>query len=156
MPVATDRCFGAFRLDPVGQTLWRDEQAIVLTPKAFAALAYLSERPRQLVTKAEFFQHLWPGTAVGDAALTVCVAEIRRLLKDHPQSPRFIETVHTRGYRFIAEVSEPAPVPSTGEAPNGKTAAATKPLPERAFAEPVPAMLLGRSAELAQLQNYFA
>jgi DNA-binding winged helix-turn-helix (wHTH) protein len=82
------------------------KQPVVLTPKAFAVLAYLSESPGQLVTKAEFFQRFWPETAVGDAALTVCVHEIRRLLNDHPQSPRFIETVHTRGYRFVAELNE--------------------------------------------------
>jgi hypothetical protein len=69
MPAVVHRCFGNFRLDPVGQSLWRNDQPMVLTPKAFAILAYLSERPGQLITKAEFFDQLWPKTAVGDAAL---------------------------------------------------------------------------------------
>jgi len=157
MLAATDRCFGSFRLDPVGQTLWREEQLMVLTPKAFAVLAYLSERPGQLVTKAEFFQRLWPETVVGDATLTVCVHEIRRLLNDHPQSPRFIETVHTRGYRFVAELNEPLPIETADNTQTGYEDGAKEQPPERVTGVPGPApgILLGRNAELAQLQSYF-
>src|SRR5208282_133068 len=76
-----------------------------LRPKTFALLNYLVARAGQLVTKHELFSSLWPDVVVGDAALTVCVHEARDALRDDPQAPRFIETRHRRGYRFIAPVT---------------------------------------------------
>ena len=49
---------------------------------------------------------MWPGVFVGDGALKVCIREIRRALGDDAQAPRFIETAHRRGYRFIAPVTQ--------------------------------------------------
>ena len=77
-------------------------------------LQCLAQRPGRLVTKDELYNAVWPGVFVGDAALKVCVLEIRRALADDAKAPRFIETVHRRGYRFIAPVapeheSPPAP-----------------------------------------------
>jgi DNA-binding winged helix-turn-helix (wHTH) protein/tetratricopeptide (TPR) repeat protein len=93
--------FGPFRLDPVTESVWRDAEEIRLRPKTFAVLKHLADRPRRLVTKEELLTAVWPGVVVGDAALTVCVGEIRKFLGDDAQAPRFIETVHRRGYRFI-------------------------------------------------------
>lgn len=92
------------RLDPVNQTVQTDDQRIQLTPKAFAVLDHLRRRPGQLVTKQELLDAVWPRVHVGDAVLKVAVREIRRTLQDEPRTPRFIETVHRRGYRFIGEL----------------------------------------------------
>jgi DNA-binding winged helix-turn-helix (wHTH) protein/tetratricopeptide (TPR) repeat protein len=104
-PRATTVTFGGFRLDPDTESVWRDAEEIRLRPKTFAVLRYLSERARRLVTKEELLGAMWPDVSVGEAALTVCVGEIRRVLGDDARSPWLIETVHRRGYRFIGSTS---------------------------------------------------
>ena len=71
------------RIDVPNEQLWQDEQGIPLTAKAFAVLRYLAEHTGQLVTKAELFDTLWPGTAVSDGALTFCIVELRKALGDN-------------------------------------------------------------------------
>jgi DNA-binding winged helix-turn-helix (wHTH) protein/tetratricopeptide (TPR) repeat protein len=95
--------FPPFRLDVADERLWRGTQAVPLTPKALAVLRYLVEKRGRLVTKDELLNTVWPGVHVGDAVLKSCVLEIRRAMDDHARSPKFIETVHRRGYRFVAE-----------------------------------------------------
>src|SRR5215510_8638990 len=103
--------FGPFRLDVPNQQLWRGAEIIRLTNKAVAVLCYLAERGGQLVTKDELFAAVWPAVVVSDSALVACIGELRRALGDTRRAPQFIETVHGRGYRFIAPVSTaPQPV----------------------------------------------
>ena len=107
--------FGPFRLDVANASLQRGTQVILLTPKALNVLRYLLEHAGQLVTKDELWRAVWPGISVTDATLAMCVSEIRKALEDQPKIPRYIETVHRLGYRFIAPVSiEPAPVSDSG------------------------------------------
>jgi pimeloyl-ACP methyl ester carboxylesterase/DNA-binding winged helix-turn-helix (wHTH) protein len=108
--------FGEFRLDAANATLKRGDTPVPLTPKAFGVLELLVSRAGQLVTKDEFLDRLWPGVFVGDAVLKVCIREIRQALGDDHQAPRFIETAHKRGYRFIAPVSAGAAAPPLVEA----------------------------------------
>ena len=108
--------FGDFCLDPANATLKRGAAAIALTPKAFGVLELLVARAGQLVTKDEFLDRLWPGVFVGDAVLKVCVREIRHALGDDHHQPTFIETVHKRGYRFVAAVSTVAPAAPAADA----------------------------------------
>jgi pimeloyl-ACP methyl ester carboxylesterase len=96
--------FGGFRLDPASGRLSRAGQPVPLTPKAFAVLQFLAERPGRLVGKQDLLDALWPGVFVGDGALKVAIGEIRKALGDDPHAPRFIETAHRRGYRFVAAV----------------------------------------------------
>jgi len=109
-PAGPTYAFGRFALDPANATLRRGTAVLALTPKAFTVLEYLVAHPGRLVTKDEFMERVWPDVFVGDAVLKVCIAEIRHALGDDPKSPAFIETVHRRGYRFVA------PVTTTGEA----------------------------------------
>ncbi|HJZ74298.1 MAG TPA: alpha/beta fold hydrolase [Vicinamibacterales bacterium] len=102
--------FGRFRLDPASGQLFGDSRPIPLAPKALSLLEYLAERPGRLVKKSELLDAVWPGVFVADGALKVCIREIRRALGDDAQSPRFIETAHRRGYRFIADVARAAAV----------------------------------------------
>ena len=96
--------FPPFHLDVANEQLWRGPEQIHLRPKTFAALRYLVEHAEQLVTKETLFKLLWPGTYVSDSVLMVCIRELRKALGDEARAPRFIETVHGRGYRFIAAV----------------------------------------------------
>jgi pimeloyl-ACP methyl ester carboxylesterase len=110
--------FGDFRLDPANASLTRGGTPVPLTPKAFGVLELLVARAGQLVTKDDFLDQLWPGVFVGDAVLKVCIREIRSALGDAHQQPTFIETVHKRGYRFVAPVTaaaRPAPSESAAE-----------------------------------------
>ncbi|MGE0460493.1 MAG: alpha/beta fold hydrolase [Vicinamibacterales bacterium] len=96
--------FGEYRLDPVSGHLYRDGQPVSLTPKAFALLLYLSVHAGRLVPKPELLSAVWPGVFVGDAVLKSSIRELRKALADDPHQPRFIETAHRRGYRFVAPV----------------------------------------------------
>ena len=107
--------FGPFRIDTENEQLWRHQESIPLKPKAFAVLRHLVERRGKLVTKHELFTTIWPDTAVSDGVLTACIKEIRKALSDAAKAPRFIETVHRRGYRFIATPTPP------GRAEGGQT-----------------------------------
>jgi TolB-like protein len=99
--------FGHYRfLASTGQ-LWSGHEEIRLTPKAAAVLAALVARAGQMVTKADLFDDVWRGTAVSDDALTSCIQELRKALTDDPKHPRFIETRHRRGYRFVAQLQDP-------------------------------------------------
>lgn len=104
MPSGTGLTFGAFRLDADSGQLYGEGKPVSLTPKAFAVLQHLATRPGRLVPKDELLDAVWPGVFVGDAVLKVSIREIRRALGDDSQAPRFIETAHRRGYRFIAAV----------------------------------------------------
>ena len=108
MPGRAQIVFPPFRLDCVNQTLSTDLRVIPLTPKAYAVLLYLAEHAGQLVTKEELLDSIWADTHVSDGVLKVAVAEIRKALNDDSQSPRFIETAHRRGYRFIAGTGDRA------------------------------------------------
>ena len=97
--------FDRFRIDPSSGQLVGESGPISLTPKALSLLEYLAARPGRLVMKTELLDAIWPGVFVADGALKVCIREIRRALGDDAQAPRFIETAHRRGYRFIADVT---------------------------------------------------
>jgi pimeloyl-ACP methyl ester carboxylesterase len=104
--------FADHRLDLASGQLYKGEVVVPLTPKAFALLSQLAGHPGRLLTKAELLDAVWSGVFVTDAVLKSTILELRRALGDDPRHPRFIETAHRRGYRFIAPVvasSEPGP-----------------------------------------------
>ena len=103
--------FGPFRLDPADASLRRGAKRLPLTPKDLAVLHELVEHAGQLVTKAAMLRAVWPDTRVDEAVLKVCVRRVRRALGDRPESPRFIETAHRLGYRFIAPAPPLSPPP---------------------------------------------
>lgn len=97
--------FGPFRLDRANARITRDGQTLALTPKAFDLLCFLVDSAGALLTKQAIFSQVWPNLVVSDAALSVCIREIRRVLGDTTQNPRYIETVHKRGFRFICPLT---------------------------------------------------
>src|SRR5262245_31157845 len=123
--------FGPFRLDVPNQQLWRGAEIIRLTNKAVAVLCYLAERGGQLVTKDELFAAVWPAVVVSDSALVACIGELRRALGDTRRAPQFIETVHGRGYRFLAPVSLSAPPVSGSTFQAASFPPSSLPLPDK-------------------------
>ena len=106
MPFPRQWVFGPFRLDPEHACLWREGQAVILTPKAFAVLHYLVTHPDRLITKDELLDAVWPETAVSDAVVRVAIGTLRKILRDPAQTPRYIATEQRRGYRFLTPVAE--------------------------------------------------
>jgi Tol biopolymer transport system component/DNA-binding winged helix-turn-helix (wHTH) protein len=90
---------------------------VALEPKALWLLALMVRRPNHLFTKQEIFSAVWPDTAVTDHALTRIIAQIRRALGDEAREARYLETVPTRGYRWIRPVEELAPPQPSPEPP---------------------------------------
>ncbi|MFN2452612.1 MAG: winged helix-turn-helix domain-containing protein [Pyrinomonadaceae bacterium] len=86
--------------------VFKNDEAITLEPKAFTVLVFLIENRGRLVTKDDLLDALWKDSFVTPNVLTRIVAQLRRALGDAPNNSRYIETVPTRGYRFIAEVEE--------------------------------------------------
>ena len=115
--------FGQFRIMPRGG-LMAGNREVRLTPKALALLSFLAKHPNEVVTKDELFAAVWPNTDVGDAALVTCIQELRKALRDNARRPRYIETLHRRGYRFIGKTS-------AGQPADDATQAAALQLPDR-------------------------
>jgi DNA-binding winged helix-turn-helix (wHTH) protein/tetratricopeptide (TPR) repeat protein len=139
--------FSSFQLDVANASLRRGKRAIFLTPKALSVLRYLLEHASQLVTKDDLWRAVWPEVSVTDATLSVCVAEIRKALADNAKTPRYLETVHRLGYRFIAPVSN-QPVRSGRSAPS-RQGSGSEPR-----SESVAAIVVGRDAEILELNQY--
>lgn len=118
MSVETERRlyrFGVFEADPGTGELRKQGKRIRLAAQPFEILIMLLERPGEVVTRDDIRQRLWPeGTFVDfDHGLNAAVAKLRDALGDSAASPRFIETLARRGYRFIAPVSAPAETQSS-------------------------------------------
>jgi DNA-binding winged helix-turn-helix (wHTH) protein len=94
--------FGPFLVDRAERALRRDGQLVPLTPKAFDVLAALAEEPGKLVSKDELLRKVWPDTFVEESNLAYHIFAVRKALGDTAATPRYIETVPKRGYRFAA------------------------------------------------------
>jgi len=116
-------------------------------PRAFAVLQHLVEHAGRLVTKEALLATVWRDAAVSDVALSTCIRDLRRALRDSPDAPRYIETVHRRGFRFVGPLAAPG---ATSDVPAGTAPAAAI----SARIEPAsPPTLVGRDAELARLHE---
>ena len=89
-------------------------------PTAFALLHYLVTHAGQLVTKDEFYvAAIWAETVVSEAVLKVGMGEVRKALGETARAPRWIATVHRRGYRFVAPVTRLDAAPGVAVAAPG-------------------------------------
>jgi DNA-binding winged helix-turn-helix (wHTH) protein/TolB-like protein len=98
--------FDDIRVDPATFRAFKAEQVISLEPKTLSLLLFLIENRGRLIEKDEILDAIWSGTHVTENALTREIGKLRKSLGDDPKAPKYIETVHTRGYRFIAELAE--------------------------------------------------
>jgi DNA-binding winged helix-turn-helix (wHTH) protein len=110
--------FGEFVFDPDSRQLFRDGEEIRLQPKTFELLALLVRSRPKALSKQHIRAQLWPDTVVGEASLTVAVAELRAALGDEAKEPRFVRTVYAFGYAFAGEAEvEKAGNPAAAVAP---------------------------------------
>ncbi len=98
--------FGRFELDLRARELRKDGVRIRLQDQPFELLAMMLERPGDMLTRDELRRRLWPdGTFVDfEHGLNAAVKRLRAVLGDNAEHPRFVETLHRRGYRFIGSV----------------------------------------------------
>ena len=114
--------FGEFTLDTAARQLLDDGRPVRLSRKPFEVLRVLVERRPDAVSKHDLLTLVWPGTFTVEASLTNVITELRRLLRDDRDEPRFIRTVHGFGYAFCGPVEaagEPAAAgsPASGHQP---------------------------------------
>lgn len=96
--------FGEFILDADERVLLRSGTPVSITPKVFQLLLVLVENHGHVVEKERLMEEVWAGSFVEESNLTFSIRQLRKVLDDRPRSPKYIETVARRGYRFIAEV----------------------------------------------------
>jgi TolB-like protein/Tfp pilus assembly protein PilF len=97
--------FGDFRLDAGKRLLLgRDGIPVSLTPKAYDTLAYLVEHVGTVLDKEELMRAVWPDTAVEENNLSQNISLLRRVLGEGRDDHRYIATVPSRGYQFVAKV----------------------------------------------------
>jgi non-specific serine/threonine protein kinase len=130
--------FGDFRFDPGNARLSRGGVVLHAEPKALKVLEILLEHSGSLVDRDALFDRVWGRVVVTTGTLTRLIAELRRILGDDSVKPRYIETVHTKGYRWVAGGTSVI-------APRRRAAP-----PERTI------QLIGRNAELARLEEQAA
>jgi cholera toxin transcriptional activator len=98
--------FGVFEADLLARELRKQGRRMRLQDQPFALLALLLERAGNVVTREELRERLWPADTFVDFdhSLNTAVNKIREVLGDSASSPRFVETVARRGYRFLGQV----------------------------------------------------
>jgi DNA-binding winged helix-turn-helix (wHTH) protein len=111
LPAAKSRVirFGVLEVDLEEAELRKSGIRIKLQGQPFQILTMLLERPGQTVTREELRRQLWPADTFVDFdhSLNSSIKKLREALGDDSENPRFIETLHRRGYRFIAPVDGP-------------------------------------------------
>jgi eukaryotic-like serine/threonine-protein kinase len=102
--------FGVFEFDPVAGELRKQGMKLKLQGQPLDILAMLLERPGEIVTREDLQKRLWAsGTFVDfDHSLNAAIMRLRDALDDSAETPRYVETLARRGYRFVTPVDTPA------------------------------------------------
>jgi len=132
--------FASFWLDTANECLWQNGVQITLPPKPFAVLRYLVENPGRLITHNELLDALWPETYVQPQVLRTYMLDLRKILGDDRDQPRFIQTLPKRGYCFVASTVD-------------RTGMEHRAVPATASPASKPFEIVGREEELARLRT---
>jgi DNA-binding response OmpR family regulator len=97
--------FGTYELDVQRGELRCAGHPVALEPKVLDVLVYLLQHRGRVVTKEELLEHCWAETFVGEAALTRCLAKVRKAVEPGSAGSPVIQTSYGRGYRFVAPVT---------------------------------------------------
>ncbi|HEY7516241.1 MAG TPA: winged helix-turn-helix domain-containing protein, partial [Vicinamibacteria bacterium] len=113
--------FGAFELDLQSGELRRSGVLVHLQQQPAKVLVLLARRSGELVTREEIQREVWGGTFVDfEQGLNFCVKQIRAALGDQADTPRYLETLPRRGYRFLAPVERIVDSREPSESPVGE------------------------------------
>jgi DNA-binding winged helix-turn-helix (wHTH) protein len=109
---------GDWRVEPTLNQLTLGERRVQIEPKIMSVLVALARNHGRLTPRSEILEEVWEGAHLAEDPMPRAVSELRRVFGDSAREPRFIETIHGKGYRLIAPVrrgDEPA-TPTGGEA----------------------------------------
>ena len=112
--------FGAFEIDRAAGQLTRSGRRVHLAPQALRLLLLLIDKQGALVAREEIRAALWSDDTFVDvdSAVNACISQIRTVLGDKPTTPRFVETIPRRGYRFVAPLNVQPADTEIGPAPD--------------------------------------
>jgi serine/threonine-protein kinase len=123
-PVPSTVGFGSFTFDRSNGLLRNGGREIPLPPRALAVLDLLVSRAGAIVPRQELIDAVWKEAFVTDTSLAEAISVLRQALGDDPQAPTYIQTVHRRGYRFVATVAT-VPLPVLPDAVPGRQQASS-------------------------------
>jgi DNA-binding winged helix-turn-helix (wHTH) protein len=137
-------CFDDFEVDLRSRELRKSGVRVRLQEQPFHLLTMLLERPGDVVTRDEIRDRLWPhGTFVDfEHSVNAAIKRLRAALGDQAENPRFVETLHRRGYRFVAHVGAPdlagaaRAVPASATAPDRRPRLVVLPFTNLSGADP--------------------
>ena len=111
MSAPTTLRFGAFEINSTAGELRRQGDLVKLAPQPLKVLDLLARRSGEVVTRNEIRDHVWSGDTFVDfdQGLNFCIRQIREVLGDTADAPKFIETLPRRGYRFVMPVTDATP-----------------------------------------------
>lgn len=134
--------FGVFEVDLTAGELRKSGMKVRLQGQPFQVLALLLERPGELITREEVQQKLWPSDTFVDFdhSLNTAINKVREALGDSASSPRYVETLSRRGYRFIAAIQSdpPKPVEIAPAQPVGRNVQHSAPVLHPELEVPIP------------------
>jgi DNA-binding winged helix-turn-helix (wHTH) protein len=136
--------FGPFELSIGERVLRRDGRVLPLGDRALDILAYLADRPGEIIAKQELMDHVWSDVTVEEGSLRVHVAAIRKALGDGQFGNRYIANIKGRGYSFVGAVVRL----QDGKDSGSNSANFRGRLP------PQPLMLIGREATVSEVHNW--
>ncbi|ETW99556.1 MAG: hypothetical protein ETSY1_14565 [Candidatus Entotheonella factor] len=150
--------FGNCVFDSERKELLHAGELVNAEPKVLEVLQYLLEHRDRVVPRDELFEQCWPEAHVSDTALTSCLKRLRQAIGQKRSSPSLIQTVHRRGYRFVADVSEHSEMEHAVQVADGPTAvpplsAASAHADQTAAPEPERAAERGEAEGLARMRE---
>jgi cholera toxin transcriptional activator len=145
--------FGVFEADLAAGELRKNGTRVRLQEQPFQLLAFLLQHPQQVISRTELREKLWTvDTFVDfDHSLNTAINKLREALGDSASSPRFIETIARRGYRFLASVEGLGPAPIHAETQSNLHPELEVPLPHRSLTR-----VLFAAIQLMYLSFYLA
>jgi eukaryotic-like serine/threonine-protein kinase len=127
---------GDWLVEPKPCQVSRGDTVIKLRPQLVDVLVCLARHAGKIVLKDELLKEVWPGQYIAESGLSRCVAELRQILQDDAQQPRYIETVMKRGYRLVAPVVWLPPQDDVAPDVGHSAAQASTPIPDAGQAAP--------------------
>ncbi|WP_419909522.1 winged helix-turn-helix domain-containing protein [Hoeflea sp.] len=98
--------FATFEVDTAKFELRKSGRTISVEPQVFAVIRLLIENRDRMVSKTELVDAVWDGRAVSESAISSRIRSARNAIEDDGKAQRVIQTVHGRGFRFLASVEE--------------------------------------------------
>jgi TolB-like protein/DNA-binding winged helix-turn-helix (wHTH) protein/Tfp pilus assembly protein PilF len=150
-------CFGSFEVDLASGELRRQGLKISLQDQPFRLLALLLERAGEVVTREELRDKLWPADTFVDFdhSLNTAVRKLREALGDSAETPRYVETLARRGYRFVAPLAEPGPGAPLAHSADADVASASPPPAARLRSSARRALVIAAVLSSAALVAYW-